>query len=58
MNMRGSVLAFARVAISPMVAKCAMTGELLPSEAAEICRMLKLFYFLTVEHLRSTEGTE
>ena len=57
-QLRSSSLNFARVAIGPMLAKCGHTGELLPSEATELCRLLKLFFFLVVEHLRSSEGSE
>jgi len=40
-----------------MLAKSLQTGELLPPEAAEVVRLLKLFYFLAAEHLRSSEGS-
>ena len=56
-NVRTASLNLARLTIGPMLAKSIQTGELLPAEAAEVVRLLKLFYFLTAEHLRSSEGS-
>ena len=56
-QLRTASLNLARVTIGPMLAKSLQAGELLPKEAAELVRLLKLFWFLTVEHLRSTDGT-
>lgn len=50
-------LNLARLTIGPMLAKSIQTGELLPPEAAEIVRLLKLFFFLAAEHLRSSDGS-
>ena len=57
MQLRTASLNLARVTIGPMLAKSLQAGELLPKEAAELVRLLKLFWFLTVEHLRSSDGT-
>jgi hypothetical protein len=56
-QLRTASLNLARVTIGPMLAKSLQAGELLPKEAAELVRLLKLFWFLTVEHLRSSDGT-
>ena len=58
MALRTASLNLARVAIGPLLAKTLQAGELLPDEAAEIVRLLKLFWFLAAEHLRSSEGTK
>lgn len=34
----------------------AEAATVLPEEASECCRLLKMFYYLCVEHLRSTDG--
>ena len=56
-QLRTASLNLARVTIGPLLAKSLQAGELLPAEAAELMRLLKLFWFLTAEHLRSTDGT-
>jgi len=56
-NVRTSSMNLARLTIGPMLAKSIQTGELLPPEAAEVVRLLKLYYFLAAEHLRSSEGS-
>ena len=58
MSLRGSSMNLARCTIGPMLIKSIQTGELLPAEAAELVRLIKLFYFLATEHMRSSEGTE
>lgn len=57
-SIRTSAVSLANVAMSPMLARCRLdkSGKL-PEEAHELVRLLKLFYFLIAEHLRSTEGT-
>jgi len=58
-SLQTSMINFTHVTLSPMAAKCqANGGEPLPREAHELIRLLKLCYFLCVEHLRSSEGTE
>jgi len=57
-NLQTSAQNLARLTIGPMLAKSLQTGELLPPEAAEVVRLLKLFYFLTAEHLRASESSD
>uniref|UniRef100_A0A7S4HSC6 Uncharacterized protein n=1 Tax=Prymnesium polylepis TaxID=72548 RepID=A0A7S4HSC6_9EUKA len=42
--------------LTSLIARCAESGEPLPPEAYEVSRLLKLFFFLVVEHVRSSEG--
>ena len=61
-TLRTHLINVANVVIAPMLAKCRNPGPgkqptPLPEEAHELVRMLKLFFFLSIEHLRSTEGT-
>ena len=56
-QLRTASMNLARCTIGPVLAKSLQAGETLPEEAAEVIRLLKLFWFIVVEHLRSTEGT-
>lgn len=57
-NHAGNLLS---VALGPMLAECARASPgpaALPDEAYDLCRLLKLFSFLTISHLRASDGDE
>ena len=62
-TLRTHIISIANVTMAPMLARCrgnpakGVQPTPLPEEAHELVRMLKLFYFLCCEHLRSTEGS-
>lgn len=58
-SLGSTCLNLSNITTSAMVAKCQSNGgEPLPREAHDMIRLLKLYYFLCIEHLRSSEGTE
>lgn len=58
-TLRTFIGSLVNVALAPMLARCATDKNAeLPDEAFELCRLLKLFFFLCVSHLRASEGDD
>ena len=47
-QLRTASMNLARCTIGPVLAKSLQAGETLPEEAAEVIRLLKLFWFIVV----------
>jgi hypothetical protein len=55
-SMRTTITNLASISLAAIVHHCAVTGKPLPQEAHEMVRLLKLFFFIAIEHLRSIHG--
>ena len=55
-SIRTTAVNLSNVILSTLIAKSAEMGKPLPPEAHELIRLLKLYFFLVVEHVRSSQG--